>query len=226
MDFTARTIPFQRFPSIANYTIDNIAEPLVDLSEYGFLIKPYYYEQNISGSLSKCYVRKSVAEMLVRAEKLLPHNYRFLIWDGYRPISVQQSLWNSYKEKVLREFPHIEKEELEKRVGYFVSKPSYDVSKPSLHNTGGAIDLTIVNAEGNQLNMGTDFDDFRKIANTYYFENLDNEEVKYNRRLLYNVMIEVGFTNLPSEWWHYDYGTKFWGYFKNRNALYQGILEL
>lgn len=226
MDFTAKTIPFQRFPSITNYTIDNIAEPLVDLNEYGFLVKPYYYEKNISGSLSKCYVRKSVAEMLIRAEKLLPHNYRFLIWDGYRPIKVQQSLWDDYSKKVLQEFPHIDKEELEKRVGFFVSKPSYDVNKPSLHNTGGAVDLTIVNAEGNQLNMGTDFDDFRKIASTYYFENLDNEEVKCNRRLLYNVMIEVGFTNLPSEWWHYDYGTKFWGYFKNRNALYQGILEL
>ena len=39
-------------------------------------------------------------------------------------------------------------------------------------------------------------------------------------------MISVGFTNLPSEWWHYDYGTKFWAYFNNTDALYSGILDI
>ena len=49
-------------------------------------------------------------------------------------------------------------------------------------------------------------------------------EVRDNRRLLYETMINAGFTNLPSEWWHYDYGTKFWGYFTGKKALYKGIL--
>lgn len=41
-----------------------------------------------------------------------------------------------------------------------------------------------------------------------------------NRRLLYNAMISAGFTNLPSEWWHYDYDTKFWGYFTGKKPLF------
>ena len=43
---------------------------------------------------------------------------------------------------------------------------------------------------------------------------------------VYNIMIEAGFTNLPSEWWHYEYGTKFWSYFKGRPALYKGIIDI
>ena len=44
--------------------------------------------------------------------------------------------------------------------------------------------------------------------------------------MLYNVMLQSGFTNLPSEWWHYDYGTKFWGYYKKKDALYKGIIDM
>jgi D-alanyl-D-alanine dipeptidase len=39
-------------------------------------------------------------------------------------------------------------------------------------------------------------------------------------------MISAGFTNLPSEWWHYDYGTKFWAYFTGNKALYKGIRKI
>lgn len=47
-----------------------------------------------------------------------------------------------------------------------------------------------------------------------------------NRRILYNVTIAAGFTNLPSEWWHYDYGDKFWAYFKRCKAKYKGIIDI
>lgn len=62
--------------------------------------------------------------------------------------------------------------------------------------------------------MGTLFDDFTNRAWSNHFESYEDcEDVKKNRRILYNVMIMAGFTNLPSEWWHYDYGDKFWAYF-------------
>ena len=116
-----------------------------------------------------------------------------------------------------------------KKTSFFVSKPSYDENNPSLHNTGGAVDLTIITNDGYALNMGTLFDDFTNRAWTNHFEDDYSEaetspEVRDNRRLLYETMINAGFTNLPSEWWHYDYGTKFWGYFTGKKALYKGIL--
>ena len=56
--------------------------------------------------------------------------------------------------------------------------------------------------------------------------NNSNIMARENRRILYYAMIEAGFTNLPSEWWHYEYGTKFWSYFKGRPALYKGIIDI
>ena len=75
--------------------------------------------------------------------------------------------------------------------------------------------------------MGTSFDSFKETAWSSYFEmNNSNIMARENRRILYYAMIEAGFTNLPSEWWHYEYGTKFWSYFKGRPALYKGIIDI
>lgn len=98
---------------------------------------------------------------------------------------------------------------------------------PSLHNTGGAVDLSLVSEYGDSLDMGTDFDTFEETSWTDYFENKNSNLIaRENRRILYYAMLKAGFTNLTSEWWHYDYGTKFWAYFKKTGALYKGILTV
>ena len=70
--------------------------------------------------------------------------------------------------------------------------------------------------------MGTGFDAFSKKTNTVYYEGINNE-IRNNRRLLYYTMIKAGFTNLPSEWWHYDYGDRFWAYYTKKPAIYRGV---
>jgi len=222
-------IPTVQFPSVENYEIRNTDEELVSLSKSGFICESQYYLQNIPGSLKDCFARKSVVELLKEAESRLPEGLRFKIYDAYRPIQVQQYLWDTYRSKIKEHEPDLSEEELDMKTSFFVSKPSYDIKKPSLHNTGGAIDLTIVTNGKYALNMGTLFDDFTDRAWTNHFEDKypgceKNKEVRDNRRLLYEVMTKTGFTNLPSEWWHYDYGTKFWSYFKKKPALYEGIL--
>ena len=65
--------------------------------------------------------------------------------------------------------------------------------------------VTIVDNFGNEINMGTEFDCFKDTANTNYYElNNINDEIRNNRRLLYNAMLQAGFTNLPTEWWHFE----------------------
>lgn len=222
-------IPNNAFPSIDHYEIEDKQDPLVSLSNLGLLCESQYYAQGIPGSLKDCYARKTVAELLVKAQDSLPNGLRFKIYDAYRPIEVQQRLWNYYRRTIQQKEPSLTDEELDRKTSFFVSKPSYDENNPSLHNTGGAVDLTIVTNNGYALNMGTLFDDFTDRAWTNHFEDGYDEaemspEVRDNRRLLYETMINAGFTNLPSEWWHYDYGTKFWGYFTGKKALYKGIL--
>ena len=93
-----------------------------------------------------------------------------------------------------------------------------------LHATGGAIDVTLTDEFGNNLDLGVEFDEFTDRTNTIYYENDSekNKEIVKNRRILYHIMTSVGFTNLPSEYWHYDYGNKAWSFFTGRPILYSG----
>ena len=220
-------IPEVKFPSIKEYKILDIDEEFVNLYELGFKCSSEYYKQGIAGAPKFCYCRKSVAEKLLKAKEDLPNGYSFLIFDAWRPICVQQRLWNYYRQDIKNKNPELNDEELDFKTSFFISKPSYDIWHPSLHNTGGAIDLTIVDDKGKMLNMGTKFDEFCDRTWTNHYEMYTNdEEIRNNRRLLYEIMTKNGFVNLPSEWWHYEYGGKFWAYFNNTDALYKGQLQL
>jgi len=72
----------------------------------------------------------------------------------------------------------------------------------SRHNRGAAVDLTLVDKEGRELNMPTPFDDFSVKAHRNFNEL--PKVVIYNRCLLENIMADHGFIPCPSEWWHFD----------------------
>lgn len=129
----------------------------------------------------ECYLRyKTMKALLVAQAKLKSKGYQFKLFDCYRPLSVQQKMWT------------------------LVSDPAYvaDPAKGSLHNRGAAIDLTLVDKNGNELDFGTPFDFFGEKASHSYME-LPKEVLK-NRAYLKKVMTESGFTIFPSEWWHYN----------------------
>ena len=206
------------------------AEPLVDMTDFNdkrIHISMEYYRQGLRGATPRCLLRRSAAQRLIRALDFLPSGYGFCIYDAWRPVQVQQALYDHYYNmlKGQEDTGSLTEEELEKRVCLFVSKPSYDPLKPSVHTTGGAVDLTVIDEQGKKLPMGTDFDDFTEAADTAYFEAHDGTVFRDNRRLLYYCMTSAGFTNLPSEWWHYDYGTNFWSYYTGKPAIYTGILR-
>ena len=220
-------IPHIDFPNIKNFSILDKEESLVSLTNIGLFCESQYYKQGIKGAYKDCYARRTVADMLLKAEAILSDMCLHLkIYDAYRPWSVQNSLWQFYRKQVAERNKFATEEEIDFMTSHFVSKPDKNIMRPFLHNTGGAVDLTLVDDDFNELDMGTVFDDFSYKAWTDYYESHDlDQKVRENRRILYNIMHEVGFTNLPSEWWHYDYGTKFWGYFTNQVALYAGILD-
>ena len=224
--FCDKKIPHAPMPSGATFN-SFIDEPLVDLSEYfrgEIKTEPVYYNQGIKGATDRCLVRLTVAKMLENALALLPRNLTFMVYDAWRPLCVQEELYNEYFTKIRNQHPDWTPVQVEAETVNFVSVPEYNMQKPAVHSTGGAIDLTLVYRDReNPLDMGTLFDDFTPKSNTDYFEKSDNDLVKKNRRLLYYTMINSGFTNLPSEWWHYDYGDRFWSFYQKKPALYPGI---
>ncbi|WP_315014739.1 M15 family metallopeptidase [Capnocytophaga leadbetteri] len=130
----------------------------------------------------ECYLRKSTAEALVKANEAFKQlGYRIKLFDCYRPLSVQKKMW-----KIL---PGT----------HYVANPA----KGSKHNRGAAVDLTLVDAQGKELNMGTPFDFFGKEAHHTYTQH--PKEVLENRKLLKETLDKFNFKSIYSEWWHYEY---------------------
>ena len=82
---------------------------------------------------------------------------------------------------------------------HYVANPA----KGSKHNRGAAVDLTLVDAQGKELNMGTPFDFFGKEAHHTYTQH--SKEVLENRKLLKETLDKFNFKSIYSEWWHYEY---------------------
>ena len=130
----------------------------------------------------ECYLRKSTAKALVKAnEEFKSLGYRIKLFDCYRPLSVQKKMW-----KIL---PGT----------HYVANPA----KGSKHNRGAAVDLTLVDAQGKELDMGTPFDFFGKKA--HHTCTTLPKKILENRKLLKDVLNKYNFKSIFSEWWHYEY---------------------
>ena len=175
-----------------------------------------------------CLLRKEVYERLLDAAKKLPKGYKIRILDAWRPFGLQEELYDKYSREIIlaQGLESVSEEERNAVIRKYISEPKMDRTFPPVHTTGGAVDVTLLDCEGNELNMGTEFDSFSDETHTAFFEMEGSVEIRNNRRLLYNVMISAGFTNLPSEWWHYDYGNRFWAYYLQKPSLYRGVFTL
>lgn len=192
-------------------------EPLVNLSDYDFVLEPVYFIENGWGE-EKMYLREGVAKKLEETQKFLPVGCKFKIFDAFRSIQTQKKIYDDYKNKLKIKHPELRGEELEKAVQEFVVLPKLTKEAPPRHNTGGAVDLTIVDEKGKELDMGTSFDHFGEEASLEYFFQFDNyqgmttenlEKIKENRKSLNLLMSRAGFSVYQNEWWHWEMGTQF-----------------
>jgi len=128
-----------------------------------------------------CFLRKSTAFKLDAVQrKLEGMNLGLKVWDCYRPLAVQRSLWAILPDE------------------RYVADPKTG----SRHNRASAVDATLVDSQGKELQMPTGFDDFSPRADHHYHD-LPDQAIR-NRELLKNLMEKAGFIPLSEEWWHYD----------------------
>lgn len=154
-----------------------------------------FMRQDVYGHLNRIYLQPSVAEDLGKSQdalKAIDSSLTLLVYDGVRPRSVQQIMWD------VLDLPIHEKTK-------FVSNPK----NGSIHNYGAAVDLTIATADGKPLDMGADYDDIRKIAyprheSAYLDSGMISQTHIDNRELLRKVMKAGGFWNIQTEWWHFN----------------------
>ncbi len=147
----------------------------------------YACTRNVAGTAlypvdTPALVRPAVARRLALAQAFLRRQGCGLkIWDAYRPKAAQERLW-----------------QLTRKTTY-VADPNDGIG--SLHTRGVAVDATLVDSHGRELQMPTDFDDFSDAAMIYYRG--PDLMIRGNLLMLQRAMARAGFYGLRTEWWHF-----------------------
>ena len=147
-------------------------EPLVTLTPSARLrLQPVYAQLGLQGASTVMQLRAGAAERLEQALARLPVTLGFLVLDVFRPLAVQQALWDWQWAEVKRDYPHFSETEVYEKVRHFVAEPLPNPEKPTPHRTGGAVDVTLFElATGDALPMGTAFDEATDATVTDWFE--------------------------------------------------------
>ncbi len=217
------TMKEENCTEIKNVKIEESGEKLVPIGTFPEKIvnQPEYFIQGIEGALPVGYLREGAYKRLLRAANMLPKGFKILVFDAWRPAKVQKSLYSKVKEMLKLKNPDATYSEISALAEEFIAFPSENENEPPPHETGGAVDLTIVDSFGIPLNMGTEFDEISENTHTRFYEekiergeklSKEETEILLNRRLLFNIMEAVGFRNYAGEWWHYDYGNQRWAW--------------
>lgn len=152
-----------------------------------------FMNENVYNEFNRAFLHSHAAEKLRKAAlklKELKPNYKFIIYDVLRPRSVQWKMWNKVKGT------HQEQ---------YIANPEVGSS----HNYGMAVDLSIIDENGQVLDMGAGFDEFDDISQPKYeakfrAENRLSLAHIENRNLLRACMEPVGFKQFTTEWWHFN----------------------
>jgi D-alanyl-D-alanine dipeptidase len=153
----------------------------------------YAGDRNITGApiypVARCLLAEKVADRIAEAEKALEaEGFRLVMWDCYRPFSIQKIFWDRVKDPRYAAEPVVDKH----------GKPV----KGSVHSRGAAVDVSLADADGNVLEMPTDHDDFTSAAHRSH--RAKDKDVRARMKALDAAMTGAGFAGIASEWWHYD----------------------
>ncbi len=211
-------IPLERFAVFDPHPYQSLGAPYGDRSPY--------------------FLRAGVLNQLIRAQLALQAKrpgWRLQIFDAYRPVLVQQFMVDYTFQQLADsqglspdELSELERSRLLDQVLTFWAIPSQNAATPPPHSTGAAIDLTLSDADGNPIDMGSPIDEISPRSYPNYFA--DRSEVRaqkahHHRRLLVEIMTSAGFYQHPNEWWHFSVGDQLWAWQVGNGAIarYGGV---
>ena len=163
-------------------------QPLVEITEGSHGVRldiAYATSNNFTGkpvySRPACFLHPDAEAALSRAIQYARElDYGVVIFDAYRPTEAQWKLWDHTPD------PH------------FLANPE----RGSPHSRGVAVDLNLLDQDGNELDMGTAFDAFTPMS--HHGASDISPQAKRNRLLLMGIMTSAGFDFYRNEWWHYQ----------------------
>ena len=148
-------------------------------------------------SLDCAWLHRDAADAVERSVARLAETapgHRLVLLDALRPHRVQIELWD-----------HLDGTGLRRYVA--------DPARGSIHSFGLALDVTLLDAAGRELDMGTGFDDMTLLSHPALEARfLASGELAAaqaaNRQLLRDAMFQAGFVGINTEWWHFDCGDR------------------
>ncbi len=192
-------------PEVSAVSVRDCGEPLTALGE--------------SFGPSRALVRASVARRLALAHDDLPRGVGLRVVAGYRTAPAQRAIISSYAAGLRLAHPAIGAAELERLISRYVAPLAV-----APHVAGAAVDLTLVDNAGRELDLGTPVDATPEQSEgaCYFDAPTVSGQARANRELLARVLRGAGLVNYPTEWWHWSYGDRYWALMTGAPAALYG----
>ena len=196
-------------PRVAAVPVHETGEPLVHLDP---ALGP-----------ARALVRTGLADRLTAAQDLLPRGIGLLVVEGHRSVADQRVIIAAYAAEVCAARPGISADELHHLTSRFVSPVAV-----APHVAGAAVDLTLVDACGDLLDLGTAIDATPEHSDGRCYTAADGigADARAHRDLMARVLGAVGLVNYPTEWWHWSYGDRYWALTTGAPAALHGPVRV
>ena len=207
-------------PKVCAIPVAECGERLVDVRTSGSLLVDTR-KQDPADAFA--HLRSGVLDRLLEAQALLPGGLRLLFVEGYRPPSLQREYFEEYAGQLRALHADWSEERLHSAASRYVSPP--DIAP---HSAGAAVDLTLADADGRELDLGTRMNaDPEESAGACYTDAPNiGDEARTNRKLLGDVLTAAGLVNYPTEWWHWSFGDRYWALQSGKDTAVYGPKEL
>ena len=208
--------------------IDN-HESLVDLKNQQII--SYGPSPEIPNNTDYTFLRKTAYNKLVQAQGLLPQGLHFCLYEGYRSLALQKTIFDARFKEVKNRHPQWTQENLFyetiKLVAPVVNLDGSANVPP--HSTGGAIDVYLIDDHGEPIDMGIHPKDWmsdKEGALSLTASTIISAEAQKNRAIMNKALSAVGFVNYPTEYWHWSYGDRYWAYNTHQAAAIYGTINI
>ncbi|MEU2079330.1 M15 family metallopeptidase [Streptomyces sp. NPDC013489] len=208
-------------PKVAAVPVRECGEQLVDVRRGGALLVDERKRQGSAGAFA--HLREGVLDRLLIAQAQLPRGMRLLFVEGYRPPALQHHYFDEYAAELRAEHPDWAAERIRSAASRYVSPPEI-----APHSAGAAVDLTLADDEGRELDLGTRMNASPEESAGACYTQADTigVDARRHRDILSTALSAAGLVNYPTEWWHWSYGDRYWALQTGAAAALYGPREL
>ncbi|MEU9035048.1 M15 family metallopeptidase [Streptomyces sp. NPDC048352] len=209
------TIVLMSDPRVTAIPVADNGQPLADVRAGGQLLLD---DRRSDPAYAFAHLRSGVLDRLLHAQSLLPDGLRLLVVEGFRPTALQQRYFEEYAAELRAANSGWSAEELRAQASRYVSPPEI-----APHSAGAAVDLTLVDADGTELDMGTRVNASPEESAGACYTLADGlpRQARLHRATLSRALTAAGLVNYGTEWWHWSFGDRYWALMTGQpTALY------